>query len=56
MSTAISIQIVSKDFRIFGSKRRLRAEDNMNLEIEKGSVFGLLGPEGPPWAKCCPMI
>ena len=46
MSAAISIQGVSKDFRIPGSKRRLRAVDNLNLEIERGSVFGLLGPNG----------
>ena len=46
MSAAISIQRVSKDFRILGSKRRLRAVDNLNLEIERGSVFGLLGPNG----------
>ena len=46
MSAAISIQGVSKDFRIQGSKRRLRAVDNLSLEIEKGSVFGLLGPNG----------
>ena len=46
MSVAISIQGVSKDFRIPGSKRRLRAVDALNLEIEKGSVFGLLGPNG----------
>lgn len=46
MSVAISIQGVSKDFRIPGSKRRLRAVDNLNLEIEKASIFGLLGPNG----------
>lgn len=46
MSAAISIQGVSKDYRIPGSQRRLRAVDNLNLEIGKESVFGLLGPNG----------
>ncbi len=46
MSVAISISGVSKDFRIPGSKRRLRAVDNLCLEIEKQTVFGLLGPNG----------
>lgn len=46
MSVAISIQGVSKDFRIPGSKRRLRAVDNLNLEIDQASIFGLLGPNG----------
>jgi ABC-2 type transport system ATP-binding protein len=46
MSVAISIQGISKDFRIPGSKRRLRAVDNLNLEIDQASIFGLLGPNG----------
>jgi len=43
---AIAIRGLTKDFRVSGSKRWLRAVDNLSLEIERGSIYGLLGPNG----------
>lgn len=46
MSPAISINDVTKEFRVPGSKGRLRAVDSLSLTIERNTVFGLLGPNG----------
>lgn len=32
--------------KIFGSKSKIKAVDNLNLTIRKGETFGLLGPNG----------
>ncbi len=46
MSSAISVQHLTKDFRIGIRGLKLRAVDNLSLEIPRGQVFGLLGPNG----------
>lgn len=48
MSTgsAISVQGLTKDFRVGLRGLKLRAVDNLSLEIPRGQVFGLLGPNG----------
>ncbi len=46
VNSAISIQGVSKKYRIGRTGAEKLALDNINLEIPKGSFFGLLGPNG----------
>ena len=43
---AISIQRLTKDFSVGLRGVKLRAVDNLNLEIEDNEIFGLLGPNG----------
>ena len=43
---AISIENLTKDYRLPEKGRYLRAVDALNLSIEPGTVFGLLGPNG----------
>jgi ABC-2 type transport system ATP-binding protein len=45
-SSAISVQGLTKDFRVGLRGIKLRAIDNLSLEIPRGQVFGLLGPNG----------
>ena len=45
-SSAISVQGLTKDFRVGLRGIKLRAVDNLSLEIPRGQVFGLLGPNG----------
>ncbi len=44
--TAISIRGLTKDFALNLRGVRLRAVDDLSLEIPAGQVFGLLGPNG----------
>ncbi|MEN9841214.1 MAG: hypothetical protein RL376_1014, partial [Verrucomicrobiota bacterium] len=44
--SAISIQGLTKDFAISLRGVKLRAVDNLSLEIAEGQVYGLLGPNG----------
>jgi ABC-2 type transport system ATP-binding protein len=46
MSAAISIQGLTKDFSVGIRGLKLRAVEELNLEIPSGKVFGLLGPNG----------
>lgn len=46
MSSAISVRHLTKDFRIGLRGLKLRAVDDLSLEIPQGQVFGLLGPNG----------
>lgn len=46
MSSAISVRQLTKDFRIGLRGLKLRAVDHVSLEIPRGQVFGLLGPNG----------
>ena len=46
MSSAISIQGLTKDFSVGMRGLKLRAVEELNLEIPSGKVFGLLGPNG----------
>lgn len=43
---AISVRGLTKDFRVGLRGMKLRAVDNLSLEIPRGQVFGLLGPNG----------
>ncbi len=43
---AISLEGVSKTFRDFWLRPTVKAVDALDLEVEKGEVFGLLGPNG----------
>jgi len=45
-ASAISVQGLTKDFRVGLRGLKLRAVDNLSLEIPRGQVFGLLGPNG----------
>lgn len=46
MTPAISIDSLTKDFRIPGATQRLRAVDALSLTVESGGIYGLLGPNG----------
>lgn len=42
----IACQQLSKVFKDFWMRQRVRAVDRLDLEVRKGEVFGLLGPNG----------
>ena len=46
MTSAISVRNLTKDFRIGIRGLKLRAVDDLTLEIPRGQVYGLLGPNG----------
>lgn len=46
MSSVLEFENVSKDYRGFLSRRRLRALDSFSLRVEAGEIFGFLGPNG----------
>jgi ABC-2 type transport system ATP-binding protein len=45
-ATAIEVKNVSKTFREGVTAKRVKALEDLNLEIRKGEVFGFLGPNG----------
>jgi ABC-2 type transport system ATP-binding protein len=46
MGFVLEFDNVTKEYRSFGSKRRLRALDSFSLAVEAGEIFGFLGPNG----------
>ena len=44
--SVISISGLTKDYTDFWGRPKLRALDDLTFEVEKGEVFGLLGPNG----------
>jgi ABC-2 type transport system ATP-binding protein len=46
MPAALEFEGVSKEYRGFTSRRRLRALDGFDLRVEAGEIFGFLGPNG----------
>src|SRR6188768_40116 len=48
MSTepVIEIRNLSKVYRDFWGRKKVRALNSLSLEVRKGEVFGLLGPNG----------
>jgi ABC-2 type transport system ATP-binding protein len=46
MGFALEFDNVTKEYRGFASKRRLRALDGFSLNVESGEIFGFLGPNG----------
>jgi ABC-2 type transport system ATP-binding protein len=46
MGFVLEFDNVTKEYRSFASKRRLRALDGFSLTVEAGEIFGFLGPNG----------
>lgn len=47
MSKIIEIENLSKDYEVgFWKKKKVRALDNLNLQVEGGQIFGFLGGNG----------
>jgi ABC-2 type transport system ATP-binding protein len=46
MRAVLEFENVTKEYRSFASKRRLRALDGFSLTVEAGEIFGFLGPNG----------
>ncbi|MEF8787550.1 MAG: ABC transporter ATP-binding protein [Planctomycetota bacterium] len=44
--TVIRLVELSKIYKDFWGRQRVKALDNVNLEVKQGEVFGLLGPNG----------
>src|SRR5690242_18616353 len=44
--TVISVRALTKIFRDFWGRAKARAVDNVDFEVRRGEVFGLLGPNG----------
>ncbi len=42
----IQIRNLTKDYRDFWGRRKVRAVNSLTLSVNKGEVFGLLGPNG----------
>ena len=47
MNTIIEIENLTKDYEVgFWKKKKVRALDNLNLQVESGQIFGFLGGNG----------
>ena len=46
MRVVLEYEGLTKEYRSFAGRRRVRALDNFNLKIEAGEIFGFLGPNG----------
>lgn len=45
-SPAVAIRHLTKDYPLPGGRRRVRAVDDLTLEVPPGQIYGLLGPNG----------
>jgi ABC-2 type transport system ATP-binding protein len=45
-TVAVETSKLTKHFRDFWGRKKVTAVDNLDLQIERGSLFGLLGPNG----------
>ena len=45
-TAAVHVENLTKVYKDFWGRDKVRALDNLNLTIERGEVFGLLGPNG----------
>jgi len=45
-TAAIHTEHLTKIYKDFWGRDKVRALDDLNLTIERGEVFGLLGPNG----------
>lgn len=46
METVLETEGLTKVYETFLGGRRIRALDNLNLQVEAGEIFGLVGPNG----------
>ncbi len=46
MQFVLEFDNITKEYRSFASKRRLRALESFSLTVEAGEIFGFLGPNG----------
>ena len=53
---AITLREVTKDFVVGLRGVRLRAVDRLSLEIQRGEIFGLLGPNGCGKSTCIKLV
>jgi ABC-2 type transport system ATP-binding protein len=42
----VETRSLSKDYRDFWGRKKVRALNSLNLQVNKGEIFGLLGPNG----------
>ena len=43
----VSVRGLTKVFKDFWGRPKARAVDNVDFDVRRGEVFGLLGPNGP---------
>lgn len=46
MAAVLEFDNLTKEYRNFPSRKRLRALDQFSLKVEQGEIFGFLGPNG----------
>ena len=46
MGAILEFENLSKEYRSFAGRRRLRALSEFSLQVERGEIFGFLGPNG----------
>lgn len=46
MSEVLAFEALTKEYRSFTGRRRVRALDDFSLRVEAGEIFGFLGPNG----------
>ena len=46
MAAVLEFQGLTKEYRMFLSRRSVRALENFSLQVQQGEIFGFLGPNG----------